>query len=794
MLMQDLIYAWRTLRKRTAFTTVAVVVLALGIGANTAMFSVVNSVLLRPLPFKDPGRLVMVYSHNLRREIAYSTLSADDLADFQRQNDVFQGLAAVTPQWAFSVTFDHDAEQVFGAWVGANFFEVLGAQPLLGRPFTASEDRTDGTPAVILSYELWQQRFGSDPNILNKTLAINGQPASIVGVMPRGFRFIEDSALWVPAGQNPISSRGRNVRYLNAIGRLKDGVSMTRAASTMATVAGRLESEYPATNTGFTTDLRPLLDHITGQARPALLVLLGAVAFVLLIACANVANLLLARSVDRQREVAIRNALGADRRRLIKQLLTESVLLSVIGAMGGLLIAYWIIPILISLGPNIPRLDEISIDVPVFIYTFGLSILTGIVFGLLPALQITQVDLRTSSAQPSRNRLRQVLAVSEIALAFILLVSSGLLIRSFMRLINVNPGYRTGDLIIANTLVPMPKYSQEQSRLSLYYAIEDKLKTVPGVISVGAVNRFPLSSATGSNNVTNFFTIEGQTVTTGERPEIDYRVASTGYFETMGIPLIAGRRFTRQDSSEVVIINDVAARRFWPNQDPIGKRINFTADLQQNAWVTIIGIVGNVRHVGLDVAPRPEVYRPYAYNPMNSPTIVLNTATDPSGMLALVTHEIHSVEREMPVRLDTITRLVDLSLAQRRFSMLVLAVFAATAMILATVGIYGVISYSVSQRSQEIGLRMALGAESRQVLRKVVAEGAGIALVGVAIGIAGSIAVSRALSGLLFGIAGTDLVTYVTISFLLIGIALIACYLPARRASRVDPLTALRHE
>ena len=801
MLIQDLTYGLRALLKKPEFTTVVILLLALGIGANTAIFSVVYSVLLRPLPFKDPDRLVMLFSHNTREQAAYSTLSADDLIDFQKQNDVFDGLATVAVRWSFVLTSNGEAEQIYGKWVSANFFDVVGTQPQMGRTFTSDEDKPSGARAVIISYEAWQRRFGGDPGVLNASLNLNGEQTPIVGVMPRGFRFIDDSEIWVPGAQNPVSARGRNVRYLNAVARLKEGVSMEQAKAGMRTIASRLEAQYPATNTGFTTDVRKLLDHITGDTRPTLIVLLGAVGFVLLIACANVANLILVRAADRQREVAVRSALGADRARLIKQFLTESVLLSVIGAAVGLVLAQWGIGFLISLGPDLPRLTEIRIDGAVLAFTFILSVTTAMVFGLFPALQATRSNISETLKEGGRGgttgvihyRFRSVLVVMEVALALMLLVGSGLLIQSFVRLLNVEPGFRTDHLVVVNMSVPAQKYPQPEQRQALYYRVEDKLKTLPGVVSVGASSRIPLSMALGANNITSLFTIEGKPVAAGERPEIDYRVVSEDYFETMGIPMIRGRKFTREDTTRVAIVNRAAARKFWGEEDPIGRRVNF-GNPAQTPWVTIVGVVGNVRHVGLEVEPRPEIYRPYGNNPLTGPMVVVHTAGDPHAIAATMRSELRSIESQMPVVINTIDELIDLSVAQRRFSMLLLGIFAAVAMVLAIAGIYGVMSYAVSQRTHEIGLRMALGAETGQVLSMVVREGLVLTCLGVAIGLAGAIAGTRAMSTMLFGITNTDPLTYLAVSALLVAVALAASYLPARRAARVDPLVALRHE
>ncbi|MBI4472899.1 MAG: ABC transporter permease, partial [Acidobacteria bacterium] len=736
-----------------------------------------------------------------------SSVSPDDLIDFRNQNEVFEDIAGISPRWTLTLNVDGNAEPLFGFWVSASFFKILGVEPFMGRTFNADEDKPGGRAVIILSHSTWQRRHGGDRGIIGKKVILGGEPLEVIGVMPAGFRLMDDlgkqdGEVFLPLELNPFQTRGRNVRYLNALARLKPSVSIEQAKTEMAAIAARLEKQYPDTNTGFGISLLKLHEEITGNVRTTLMLLLAAVGVVLLIACANVANLMLVRVADRFREVAVRRALGANRTRIARQFLTESVMLSLGGAAAGVGFAYWGTRSLLSAAPNLPRAGEIGIDLSVLAFTFLLSLSTGVAFGIVPAFFGTRTNLndslkegsRDTSGGAGRRRVRSALVVSEVALALVLLVASGLLIRSFIRLLNVDPGYRTENLLIVSSQVPALKYPQPADRLNLYYRIEDGLKSVPGVVSVGAISRFPLSGVIGSNNVTSFFMIEERRVPIGERPEIDYRVASTEYFETAGIPLIRGRKFTRQDGRDVVIVNQAAAEKFWPGQDPVGKRINFGNDPDQSPWVTIVAIAGNVRHLGLDVEPRPEVYRPYPTNPLGSPVIAVRTSGNAQAIVSMIRAQIQAVEREMPVTITTIDQLIDLSVAERRFSMFLIGGFGALAMLLAVVGIYGVMSYSVAQRTREIGLRMALGAQSKQVLRMIVAEGFVLTVIGVVLGFLGSLGMTRFMSAMLFGITPTDPMTYAGMCLLLVSIAVLASYIPARRATKVDPNVALRYE
>ena len=801
MFFQEIRYALRVLGKKPGFTVIAVLVLALGIGANTAIFSVVYSVLWKSLPFKDPDRLVMIWNHNTRQSVFHNTVSPLDYRDYRDQNDVFADLAANTVRWGFTLTGTGESESIFGFWVSSNWLKTLGVEPLIGRGIRADEDQVGGAPVALIGYGFWKQRLGGDPQVLERTIALDGTRYPVIGVMPAGFRFIEDGEVYLPLQQNPIVANvTRSVRLLDVVGRLKPGVAVDRAQTSMKTIAARLESQYPDMNTGFSVHAVALLEEITGSVRPVLFVLLAAVGVVLLIACANVANLMLVRAVDRQREVAVRSALGAGLGRLIRQFLIESVLVSMMGAAAGSLLAYAGIRYLVSLGPNLPRLAEIRMDLNVLWFTLAVAAGTGLVFGLIPAVSVSRRGVSEALKEGgragtsiARNRIRKALLIAEVALALVLLVGSGLLVRSFSRLLTVDPGYATERLLYVATSLPPAKYPRPEQRLAFYLQLEEKLKSIGGVESVGAVSRIPLSGAVGVGNITTYVNFEVRPKPAGQRAEFDYRIASTGYFETMGIPLLRGRPFDSRDSTQVAIINELAARRFFPGEEPVGQRIQF-GTAENAAWITIVGVVGNVRHLGLDVEPRPEVYRPYPNNPLTGPQIAIRTTSDPQAMIDVVRSEIHALDSDLPLRTITVDDLAQLSTAQRRFAMLLLGGFAGLAMVLATVGIYGLVSYTVTQRTHEIGLRMALGARAPQVLGMVVGEVLIPASIGVGIGLIGAAALTRMMSDLLFGITNTDPLTYVAVSTLLAGVSAAACYLPARRAARVDPLTALRHE
>jgi putative ABC transport system permease protein len=798
-LWQDVRYSVRMLMKNPGFTAVAMLTLALGIGANTAIFSVVNSVLLRPLPFREPGRLVMVWHNNTKEGKLDDPVAHPTFLDLRAQSKRLEDAAGLTPLWRFAVPTPEGPEQVDGHWVSASYFQLLGVQPLKGRAFTADEDRPGGAPAVMVSYRLWQGHFGGDPNILSRTVPLNDSAAPIVGVLPPGFRFLDDVDLWAPLGQNPFLPRGRIVRLVRVVGRLAPGVSLQQAQAEMESIARRLEREYPDTNTGLGARVVALDEQIVGDIRPALLVLLAGVGFVLLIACVNVAGLLVARAAAREKEIAVRLSLGASRARLVRQFLTESVLLALLGGAGGLLCALWALRLLRRLSPaDLPRIEEISMDGTVLVFTLLVSVLTGLVFGLLPAWWLSRSNLQESLKEGGRttatggtSRVRNVLAVAEVALALVLLAGAGLMVRSFAQLMQVNPGFRPDHVLTMQLGLPPSYSSQPAQRVAFYREMFARLEALPGVRAAGGVTRLPLGPG-----VTAKLEIEGRPVSAGEQPEIEFRRASTHYFQAMGIPLRAGRLFTERDTADalpVVVITEGAARRFWPGVDPIGKRVRFLGP--QAAWFTIVGVIADVKHFGLDADARPELYTHFDQNPPVGPVLAIRTSGDPTSLAAAARRELRRLEKELLIsNVKPMTDVVSESVAERRFHTLLLGGFAAVALALAAIGIYGVLSYAVAQRTHEIGIRMALGAQRGDVFRLVVGQGMLLAVLGVGIGVVGALGVTRFLKSLLFGVTPMDPLTFAGAAVFLAGVALAACYVPARRAMRIDPMVALRYE
>jgi len=812
-LVKDIRYGIRALLQHPVFTAIVVITLALGIGANTAIFSVVNAVLLRPLPYKDPSRLMIV--HELKEGNSWSTVSYDDFNDFRDRQQSFEQAAAFSAPWIFNVVGAGEPIQVNGQWVSANLLSTLGVTLAEGRVFTKDEDKNGAQErVVILSYGFWQRQLGGDKTVLGRSLNLDSQNFIVVGIAPPHFKIGDDSDLWVPLALNPINSRGRLVRYLSVIGRLKTGVTPAAAQSDLALIAKQLEQQYPDTNKGFGVQVASLHEDVVGKVRPALLVLLGSVGLVLLIACANVANLTLARAIARRKEFAIRTALGAGRKRLLRQLLTESVLLSLLGGTLGLLLASWGVDLLLSLSPDsVPRHESIGLDSRVLLFTLGVSLLTGLICGLIPAWKAGQSDLNETLKESGqlhggtvRHRsLQNILVVSQVALALVLLTGSGLLIKSFARLLNVNAGFETQNILAVQLTLPSTRYSQQPTRAQLYQQLEQRLKALPGVQAVGAISRMPMFAGditTGRSNITSTIMVEGRNVPEGDLPEADYRVASPSYFDAMKIPLVKGRIFGWQDEPRdsmgrplTALINESMARHFWPGEEAIGKRIKWGASSAQDPWWTIVGIVGDVRHFRLDTDPRPEVYRPYLVNPLGSPIFVVRTSGAPGELAATVRNEIRAVDSEIPLStVSTMPQLISRSVAPRRFSMLLLGIFAGVALSLAIIGIYGVMSYSVTQRTREIGIRMALGAQVPHVLKLVLREGLILVLAGVIAGVGGAFILTRWMAALLFGVTPTDAVTFITVPACLILVALAACVIPARRATKVDPLVALRYE
>ena len=807
-LWQDLRYGGRMLAKNPSFTLIAVLALTLGIGANTAIFSVVNAILLRPLAFKDPDQLVTV-SHSNKKLNMISEISAPSFLDYRGRGDVFESAAAaVSFGVSMNLTGMGEPEQIQARGVTASFFPTLGVAAALGRTFLPEEDRRGHDNVVILSYGLWQRRFGAASNILGRTLTLNGNVSTVIGVMPENFRLYRDDELWYPLALTPeqMGPNQRRSEWLWMIARLKPGVSLDQAQAAMNAVAGQIIQKtrmYPSDG-GWGIKIKPLQHEFVEEIKPALLILLGAVGFVLLIACANVANLLLARAAARRKEVAIRTALGASRPRLIRQLLTESMLLALAGGGLGLLLAVWGVELLIKLYENnIPRAQEVGADTHVLIFTLGLSVLTGLFFGLAPALQASKMELTQTlkeggrgSSGAERARFRNLLVISEIALALILCVGAGLLIKSFALMLDVNPGFRTQNLLTLQVTLPDNKYSEDQKRVFYLQALE-KVKALPGVQAAGAVSDLPLSGSAWSGT----FGIDGRSLAPGEQmPHADLRSVSHDYLQMMGIPLRTGRYFTDHDTPEtlnVIIIDDTLARRYWPNEDPIGKRVAFNNDSDgRSVWREIVGVVGAIKHKALDADSRGTLYFLHSQLPWRSRmNLVARSASDPMSLVSAVRKAIQSVDKDQPIyKVKTMDEWVTESMAQKRFSMLLLGLFAMVALLLAAVGLYGVMSYAVTRRTHEIGVRIALGAQALDVLRLVVRQGMTLALIGASAGLGGALALTRLLKTLLFGVSATDPLTFTAVPALLAGVALLACWIPARRATTVDPMITLRSE
>jgi predicted permease len=804
-LWQDLRYGLRTLVKNPGFTTVAVIALALGIGANSAIFSVVNAVLLRPLPYKDPDRLVMVWEDDTKGGYPRDTPAAANYIDWRDQNRVFEGMAALADQ-SFNLTGVGEPERIEGKRVSASLFTLLGVEPQLGRAFLPEEDAPGGNRVVILSHGLWQRRFGSDMKIIGQPLTLNGESFTVVGVMPPDFQFpSREAELWVPLALSSKEAASRGRHYLEVLARLKPGVTLQQAQAEMTTIAIRLQQQYPAQNTDLGAVVTSLHEHVAGDIKPALLVLLGAVGFVLLVACANVANLLLARAAVRQKEIAIRVALGASRLRLIRQFLTESILLAALGGGVGLLLSLWGVSLLQSFIPeSISQVKAVTLDGRVLVFTLLVSLLTGLIFGLAPATQASNFNLnetlkeggRDSAAGSRGNRLRGLLVITEVAVSLLLLIGAGLLINSFLRLRHVEPGFRTDNLLTMKVVLPKLKYPNQARRSAFYTDLLHRVEALPGVKSAAVTTNLPLYRQGNSTSIT----IEGRPdPAPGQEPIVVTRVISPHYFQTMSIQLSQGRDFSEQDRADspaVLVISETMARKFWPGEDPVGKRISVGKPESADDWITIVGVVKDVRQFELTAAPKPQMYLSYEQASFFEPNdLVVRTEVAPLSLAATVRKTVWEVDKDQPVSdIRTMEDILSESMARQRFSMLLLGIFAAVALVLAAVGIYGVMSYSVAQRTREIGLRMALGAQRSDVLKLVVGEGLKLVLIGVVFGLIAAFILTRVMASLLFGVSATDPTTFVAISLVLISVAVLASYIPARRATRVDPMIALRYE
>jgi putative ABC transport system permease protein len=811
-LWQDLRYGARMLLKKPGFTLIAVLTLALGIGANTAIFSVVYAVLLRPLPYQEPERLTLLWTRLEKIGLEQNWVSEPEVLDFREQSQLFESFGVVNGS-SFILTGDGEPEQLSGAEVSTNFFSVLGAKIKAGRDFTPDEE-TPGAPRVaILSHGFWQRDFGGEQSVIGSTINLSGRPTTVIGVLPPHFTLMVPPEALVPANVDvwipyavDYAKQDRDSHGLTVIGRMRPGVTLHQAQDEMNAIAARL---YPIhyTHTGFEVKVVSLHGDIVKKMRPALLVLLAAVGCVLLIACANVANLLLGRAATREREMAVRAAMGASRTRLLRQLLTESVLLSLLGGAVGLGLAVWGVDALLALSPaDLPRIDEVSIDLRMLGFTFFIAALTGILFGLVPALKASRTNLTRSLKEGGRSvagnashRLRSLIVVAEIALSLILLVGAGLLMRSFFRLTRVDPGFNSHSVLTMKMTIPRSKYKDGPAVASFYQQLLEKVKALPGVESAAGISQLPLSGDYWGGTLT----FEGVTAN-AERGnlasfEVDQRAITPDYFTTMKTPLLEGRFFTSQDvrgKPYVAIVDETLARRLWPNASPLGRRMTFGRFPEKpDTWIEIVGVVRHIRHHRLDANVREEVYYPHSVVSFSQMTLAIRTASEPLGIVSAVRDTVRSLDRDQPVyRIRTMDELVAGALAPARFTLLLLLIFAAVAAALAVVGIYGVISHAVTQRTHEIGVRMALGAQVSDVLKMVVGQGIKLVSLGIAAGLTGAFLLTRLMASLLYNVSATDSATFIAISVILAGVALAACFVPARRAARVDPMVALRYE
>jgi putative ABC transport system permease protein len=806
-MISDVRFAVRMLAKNPSFTVVAVFALALGIGANTAIFSVVNAVLLRPLPFKDPQQLVMVWENAAHLGFPKNTPSPANFLDWQKQSSVFAGMAAMIER-SFNLTGVGEPERLDGRRVSANMFEVLGVPALLGRAFVPDDDRA-GTRVVLLSHSLWQRRFGSDPAVIGTALTLNGESYTVVGVMPPslhlpGYGNWSDQ-VWVPIAFPPEEAAQRGNHFLEVIARLKPGVTIEQAQAEMETIAARLARQYPDYNVRTGAVVTPLHEEVVGDIKPALLVLVGAVGFVLLIACANVANLLLARAAVRQKEIALRLALGASRSRLTRQFLTESVLLAFFGGGFGLLLALAAIRILKSFVPaTVSQAQAIAIDGKVLLFTALVAVLTGVVFGLAPAIQASLFNLndtlkeggRDSAASLKGNRLRSLLVVTEVAVSFLLLIGAGLLINSFFHLRNLDPGFRADHLLTMKIDLSQVKYPDRERRSAFLDELIRRVRALPGAKAAAIAGNLPLTY----NGDSMAIGVEGvPDPPPDQRPDVIYRAVGPGYFSTMGIPLLRGRDFTdqdRADSNYVVVISEKIAQHFWPGQDPIGKRLKPGSSTSDAPWREVIGVVKDVRQNDFIAPPKMQMYFSYRQLKDLAPNaLVVRTAVHPMSLAASVRNTIWSLDKDQTVSdVDTMEHIIAEAVARQRFSMLLLGLFAGLALVLAAVGIYGVMSYSVAQRTREIGVRIALGARRADVLQMTVKQGLKLVGLGMLVGVVAAFILTRVMASLLFGISATDPLTFIGIALVLLTVAILASYIPALRATRVDPIVALRTE
>lgn len=814
---RDLQYGARLLWKAPGFSAIALLALALGIGATTAIFSAVDAVLLKPLPCREPQQLVVIWEKNPAQNRFKLFVAPANFRAWQQQSRSFESMAAIA-DIHFNLTGGPNGyiepEEVRAERVSAELFPLLGVQPEIGRAFRAEEDQPGHANFAVISHSLWQRRFGGDRSIPGKAIRLRDQNYTVLGVLPASFASLGNGStqylildpladVYIPLALNISNPAGSAARSLKVVARLKNGVAIEQARSEMEIVGNGLEKSNPALNTGWRPSIFPYRDELVGNAHEALLVLLGAVGFLLLMACINVANLLLARGAGRSKEVAIRNAMGAGRARIAMQLLAESLLLALAGGALGLMLARAALAVLARLGAeSLPQLAEAHLDIRLLLFAVGVSVLTGILFGMFPAIQVSGTNLNSALTEGGRGgttgrrgrSMRSILVVLELTLSVVVLIGAGLLIRSFVRLRSTDPGFQPSGLLTFRLLLGGNRNSSPERRIAFVRQVGDQMTLLPGVRAAGGVNWLPLTGLYGGTT----FIVEGQTAPSpGQRPEAMIRSVTPSYFRTMGIPLVAGREFTDADGVDgppVIVVNQTLAKRFWPNSQAVGGRLTLL-DVANRSVAEIVGVVGDVKSESIEKDDRPTIYGPYPQLPYITMVFVLRTAGDPISLASTVEREVRRLDPEQPVAdVRSMESLVDQSIAGSRFNTVLLGVFASLAFVMAAVGIYGVVSYDVSQRTHEIGLRMALGAHSRDIFRLVIGQGARLAAFGIAAGLSAAIALTRLMTSMLYGVRATDAYTFAAISVLLGAVALLACYLPSRRAASLDPKTALRHE
>ncbi|HET9530503.1 MAG TPA: ABC transporter permease [Blastocatellia bacterium] len=806
--LQDFRCSLRSLVKSPGFTFIAILVIALGIGANTAIFSAVNAILLRSLPYADPDRMVIPVFTNAARDIKRGSVPYADYLDWKNEENLFEAVAVFQPL-SVNLTGAGEPVRVVAAVVTDEYFAVSATPPLMGRTFAPGDEQGSSTPAVVISYNLWQRQYGGDTDIVGKPITVMGRPVTVIGVMPKDSQWPSNVDIWVLLNPGLIPQESlmrRDNQVWAAVARLKPGVSVEQANATMRTLAARIEEQHPESRRGWSAGVIPVHEYIVGpELKQTLIVLLAAVGFVLLIACANVANLLLARAAGRERELAIRSALGAGRARLIRLLLAESLLLALTGGLFGILLALWLKDLIVAYGPaDIPRLNEISIDAIVLAFAVGSTLLTAVLFGLIPAFQASKADLSESLKEGGRGattgrrttRLRSALVVTEVALSLVLLASAGLMIRSFIRLQQIDPGFGVENLLTVSLDLPGARYPEADRVAETYERMAEEIRALPGVVAVGVTSALPVGG--GGFYLGRSFLAEGwPEPPAGPDAQANWNVITPDYFAAMRIPLLRGRAFSDRDTSEstpVIIINETMARNMFPGEDPLGKRIRSWRD--ENLLREIVGIVSDVRYFGRDDPLRGLVYVPHRQNSWwRSMVLAIRTTGEATALTSAVRDKIWEVDRDLAVsNVQTMEKVLYESVSRQRFSMLLLGAFAFLALALAAVGVYGILSYRVAQRSHEIGIRIALGAQTGDVLRMVVGQGLKLALAGIIIGLAAALAVTRVLESLLYGTSTKDALTFSIISLLLMIVAVLASYIPARRATKVDPIVALRHD